>query len=112
MKKFLVLYYSSSTNMEQMSGSTPEQMKAGMDMWMQWAGKAGSSIVELGAPLGEAATFDAKGGHQSARATLGGYSVLQAESMAAMTKVLEGHPHWHAPGASIEVHELMAVPGM
>jgi hypothetical protein len=112
MKKFLVLYHSTSTNMEQMASSSPEQMKAGMDMWMQWAGRAGSSIIELGAPLGAAATVDAKGAHQSMRANLGGYSVLQAESIDALAKVLEGHPHFHAPGASIEVHEIMGMPGM
>lgn len=112
MKKFLVLYHSTSTNMEQMAKSTPEQMKAGMDMWMQWAGKAGGAIVELGAPLGAAATVDATGRHQSVRAGMGGYSILQAESMDAVARVLEGHPHYHAPGATIEVHEVMGMPGM
>lgn len=111
MKKFLVLYHSTSTNMEQMANSTPEQMKAGMDMWMQWAGKAGPAIVELGAPLGSAATVDATGGHQSVRASMGGYSVLQADSIDTIAKVLEGHPHFHAPGASIEVHEVTGMPG-
>ena len=112
MKKFLVLYHSTSTNMEQMASSTPEQMKAGMDMWMQWAAKAGSAIVELGAPLGAAATVNAGGAQRSVRASIGGYSVLQADSLDAVAKVLEGHPHFHAPGASIEVHEVMGMPGM
>ena len=112
MKKFLVLYHSTSTNMEQMASSTPEQMKAGMDLWMRWAGKAGTAIVELGAPLGAAATVDASGGHHDVRASMGGYSVLQAASLDAVAKVLEGHPHFHAPGATIEVHEVMGMPGM
>lgn len=112
MKKFLVLYHSTSTNREQMANSTPEQRKAGIDMWMQWASRAGGAIVEMGAPLGAAETVDGKGARQNIRATLGGYSVLQAESMDVMASLLEGHPHFHSPGASIEVHEVMGMPGM
>ena len=54
MKKFLILYKSSASAMEQMAKSTPEQAKAGMEMWMAWAGKAGPAIVDLGAPVGNA----------------------------------------------------------
>jgi hypothetical protein len=34
MKKFMAVYLAPVTAIEQMSQSTPEQMKAGMDAWM------------------------------------------------------------------------------
>lgn len=112
MKKFLVIYSSSVPALEQMKTVTPEQAKAGMDAWMEWAGKAGPAIVELGAPLGAAASFEAPGTKTDVTSEVGGYSILQAESIDALSKVLVGHPHFRAPGASIRVHELMDMPGM
>jgi hypothetical protein len=52
MKKFLVLYLSSVPAVEQMAKATPEQAKAGMDLWMSWVNKNTGSILEIGSPLG------------------------------------------------------------
>jgi hypothetical protein len=112
MKKFLVIYNSSVSAMDQMKNATPEQAKAGMDAWMQWAGKAGSAIVDLGAPVGPAATFGGNRKRTDIKSNSAGYSILQAESMDALGKVLEGHPHFFSPDASIEAHELLPMPGM
>ena len=54
MTKFMVLYRSSTSARDQMANATPEQMKAGMEAWMQWAGKAGGAVIDLGAPLAPA----------------------------------------------------------
>lgn len=43
---------------------------------------------------------------------IGGYAVMQAESAAALDKLLKDHPHRLAPGASIAVHEFLPMPGM
>ena len=53
MTKFMVLYRSSTSARDQMASASPEQMKAGMEAWMHWAGKAGDAVVDLGAPLDE-----------------------------------------------------------
>ena len=54
MKKFLVLYKAPVASFEQwMKSSTPEQQKAGMEVWMAWGKKAAASIVDMGAPLGK-----------------------------------------------------------
>jgi hypothetical protein len=53
MKRFVILYHAPVSAAQQMASATPEQMKAGMDA-MAWAKKAGSAIVDLGAPLGNA----------------------------------------------------------
>ena len=44
---------------------------------------------------------------------IGGYSVVQAESHDAATKVFgKDHPHLQMPGAWIEIIEIMPLPGM
>ena len=112
MKKFLVLYKASSDAFQQMAKSTPEQQKAGMEAWMNWSKKAGSSIVDMGAPLGKAVRV-AKGGAVSAVPNdLGGYSIMQADSKDALAATMKEHPHFMMPDSSIEIVELMPIPGM
>jgi len=43
---------------------------------------------------------------------VGGYSILQGESLEEINKLLDGHPHFHSPNASIEVREFLSMPGM
>jgi hypothetical protein len=97
--KFLVLYRSPVSAREQMANATPEQAQAGMQAWQAWAVKAGSAIVDLGAPL------DGDG-------DVTGFSILQADSRALLDELLADHPHRHMPGAEIDVLEFMALPGM
>jgi hypothetical protein len=111
MKKFLVIYQSSVSAREQMSRATPEQAKAGMAAWMAWSQKAGTAIVNLGAPVGNPAKISG-GTAADSKSEIGGFSILQAESRDALTALLKEHPHFMAPGASIEIHEFVPMPGM
>jgi len=111
MKKFLVLYKASTAGFEQMMKSTPEQQKAGMDAWMAWSKKAGSSIVDMGAPLGKSLRVAKDGAASPTVNDLGGYSILQGESKEALAQTLKGHPHFMMPDSSIEIVELMPIPG-
>lgn len=112
MKKFLVLYKASAEAFQQAMKSTPEQQKAGMDAWMVWSKKAASSIVDMGAPLGKTMKVTKNGASPSTN-DLGGYSILQGESKEAVAQALKDHPHFKMMGdASIEVVELMPMPGM
>ncbi|MEV6969523.1 YciI family protein [Hamadaea sp. NPDC051192] len=104
MAKYLILYRADKTMNEQMSGSTPEEMKAGMDAWNAWAGKAGSAIVDFGNPTNP---VDDAGGGQP----VGGYSILEATDADALDQILEGHPH-AAQGGTIAIYEIMPMPGM
>ncbi|SRR5581483_1067563 len=109
MATYLVLYRASSDAQEQMANTTPEQAQAGMELWMQWAGKAGGSLVDLGAPLQSVATLGTSGGEDLA---IAGFSILEADSTNAVTKLLEDHPHSHTPGeTAIEVLEFQPIPG-
>jgi hypothetical protein len=110
MKKFLVLYKASPAGFAQMMKATPEQQKAGMDTWMAWGKKAASSIVDMGAPLGKSLRVTPVGVAPSAN-DLGGYSILQGESKEALADTLKGHPHFMMPESSIEIIELMPMPG-
>jgi len=110
MAKFMVLYRASSTVMEQMSNASPEDAQAGMEMWMQWAGKAADAIGDLGAPLAPVGVLGMPVGSEL---QIAGFSILQADSADAVTKLLEDHPHFHTPGdTSIEILEFLAIPGM
>ena len=110
MKKFLVLYESSIPATEQIAKASPEQAKAGMDLWMKWMEKAGKAIIDGGAPLGN--TIAVKGSAAPGAAKVSGYSIFQAESGKELAKLLEDHPHFKAPGTSIEVLEVLSMPGM
>ena len=103
MKKFLVLYHSTVPAREQMAKSTPEQAKAGMDLWMSWMKSAGSALVDGGAPLAPVGSASWK---------VAGYSIIQAKDAAAAEALMKDHPHLKAPGGTIELHEAQAIPGM
>jgi hypothetical protein len=111
MKKFLVLYKAPLESFDQMMKATPEQAKAGMDAWNAWGKKAASSIVDMGAPLGKALTVK-PGSASPTRNDLGGYSIMQAESKEALAKTMEGHPHFMMPNGSIEIVDIVDLPGM
>jgi len=109
MTKFLVLYCAPASAREQMAKATPEQAKAGMDLWMAWSRGVGSALADPGAPVALAAVLGNAG---AAASKIGGYNVLQAASLDAAKKLLDGHPHFHTPGGWIEVFELIKLPGM
>ena len=105
----MVLYRSSVSANEQMTNSTPEQAQAGMEAWMQWAGKAGDHIVDLGSPVASVATV---GKGDGVGQPIGGFSILQGDSRDEITALLDGHPHFQSPGnPSIEVLEFLPMPG-
>jgi hypothetical protein len=111
MTKFLVLYQSTVSAAEQMKHGTPAQAKAGMDAWMAWAGRTGKGLVDMGSPVAATAKVTPSGPGAS-QSQVGGYSILQAESKEALLQTLNNHPHFMAPGASIEVFEFLPMPGM
>ena len=52
-------------------------------------------------------------GASNTKNEVGGYSVVQAESHDAATKIFgQDHPHLMMPGAWIEITEIMPMPGM
>ena len=113
MKKFMVLYMASGPEFEKMmKNSTPEQQKKGMDAWMKWMDANKTSIVDGGAPLGKTKRVDSDGASNT-KNEIGGYSIVQAETAEAATKLFgKDHPHLQMPGGWVEVIEIMHIPGM
>ena len=113
MKKFMALYMAPAAQFEQwMKTVTPEQQKKGMDAWMKWMNANKASIVEGGAPLGETKRVDSRGASDTKNEVCG-YSVVQAESHDAATKIFgKDHPHLQMPGAWIEIMDIMPLPEM
>jgi hypothetical protein len=114
MKKFLVLFMANGAELEtMMKNSTPEQQKQGMDAWMKWMGDHKASFVDGGAPVGKTKHVDAKGVSDTKNEVCG-YSIIQAESADAATKIFgKDQPHLQMmPGAWIEISEIMELPGM
>jgi hypothetical protein len=113
MMKFMVLYMAPSAAFEEMmKNATPAQQQKGMAAWMAWMGANQASLVDAGAPLGRTKRLDAHGA-SDAKNEVGGYSIVQAESHDAATKLFgKDHPHLQVPGAWIEVTEIRTIPGM
>jgi hypothetical protein len=106
MTKYLLLYRSSVSADDAMANATPEQAQAGMEAWMNWAGRAGSALVDLGAPVAESAQVGRGDG------AITGFSILETETTDELLTLLEEHPHLRTPGDSaIEALEFLPVPG-
>lgn len=111
MKKFLVLYKAPTASFDAMRKATPEQQKAGMQAWMNWSEKAKAAIVDMGAPLGKSMRVTPTGA-AAASNDLGGYSIMQAESKEDLAAMMNGHPHFMTPDGTVEIVELVPLPGM
>jgi hypothetical protein len=94
--RFLYLY----------SGGTPPQTeaqgKAMMEAWIAYFNKIAPAILDGGAPFGP--TSKTLGPAAASKAM--GYSIVQAENLAAAAALTDGHPHL-ASGGGIEIFELV-----
>jgi hypothetical protein len=116
MNRYLVLYHSEGalagmTVSEMFANATPEQMAAGMAAWKAWHEKAGSAVLDLGAPVDKSTTIQA-GAAAPSKTSITGYTFLQAGSMEEAVALMKNHPHFHMPGASVQILECLPMPGM
>lgn len=113
-KRFLIIYHAPLDAMAQTVNASPEEMAEGMAMWKAWAKRAGSKLVDLGAPLVNGKRIQPNGSTGSSTRDVTGYSMIEAEDWEDLMALLTGHPHisgWD-PEATIEVHETMFIPDM
>ncbi len=108
LNQYLVTYHAPAAAMKKMKTASPEEMKAGMDMWKKWGKKCGTRLVDFGSPLMPGTNLRADTAATPSKRKLTGYSMIKASSLADAKKMLKGHPHltW-SKGCEIEVHELM-----
>jgi hypothetical protein len=113
-KRFLIIYHVPPEAMEQIANDSPEQQAAGMALWKAWAQKVSDNLADLGAPLMNGKSVNAKGLTKPSNKQVSGYSLLDAEDWEEVLSLVQGNPHisgWH-PDATIEIHETMLIPGM
>ncbi len=108
MPKFMLLYRGPQPDMAAM---TPEMGAAVMEEWNRWFGKVGEAMKDGGTPLMPGGNVSPSGaGEQPVDAN--GYSVIEAADLAAAKALLDGHPHLKDPKNSVDVLEMLPIPGM
>ena len=116
MKKFFALYqmpmslietWRNTTSADQRKAAEQEMMQA----WMKWMKDNEKSIVDPGGPLGKTKRITGAGVADT-RNDLTGYTIVQAESHEDAVKIFNGHPHLRLPQTTVDLMELVAIPGM
>jgi len=74
-----------------MQDQTPEQSAAQMEAWGQWISKLGPALTDVGAAFGQRVAVADSGTTRDA-GDLNGYSVVEAESLAAARSLTDNHP--------------------
>ena len=113
MKKFIAVYKAPAEEMQKMITSmTPETRKTSMEEWMKWMTAHKADIADDGAPFGKTKQVTASG-IADIRNDLGGYTIVSAETHEEAAKFFSDNPHLKmAPSASIEIMEIVTMPGM
>ena len=84
----------------------------GMAAWKAWAEKYQAAIANMGGPLGKTKKVSAQGIEDIAN-EMGAFTVVNAASHEAATKMFENHPHYTIfPGERVEVMPVLPIPGM
>lgn len=111
MAKYMILYNSNASASELMANATPEEMLASMNEWIAWKDEAIKTVgFDFGMPLQarSAVTMD---GTTDSDSQVSGYSTMESD-FDSITELLKKHPHLKRQGASIEVLEMLPMPGM
>ena len=113
MPKYLLLYNSSASASELMAGSSKDQMKARLAEWYQWRDDAESQgfKFEFGSPLQARDRVTPEGVTVSDNPA-SGHSYIEGESKDTLLKLLKTHPHLQREGATIDVLEMLTMPGI
>ena len=112
MKNYIIIYHAPAESLEASGEQTPEQIEENMKPWMEWAGRLGSQLVDLGQPLMGGVRLNEDGSSSPSSREVAGYSIIQANDMDEAKSLMQGHPHlsWGG-GCQIEIHETMVLPG-
>lgn len=114
MQKFLVLYCMPSQGLEEWMKlpeetrkSQEEDLKAKWDVWA----KENASLLKDTGGAGKTKRVTGNGVADTKNDVML-YSLVEADSHEAATKIFEGHPHLLIPGAWIDVMPMNQLPGM
>ena len=93
MKKFLLMFQSPPSAMEEMMKATPEQQAAIMKPWMEWKNLMGDKIVDLGSPLQGSKLLKSNGTETSEQSKTDGFTIIQAKDFDEVKSLLKTHPN-------------------
>ncbi len=100
MAKFLFVYYGG------MAETDPVKQKESMDAWMKWFSGLGKAVVDPGNPTMPGKMLSKGGSKDIRRDPVTGYSVVQAENLAAAIKMAQGSPQITV-GGRLAVYSVM-----
>jgi len=108
MANFMMIYKGEATDMADL---TEEQAQGVMAKWMAWIEGVGAALVDVGTPFGPSASV-VDDGSSGAAASLTGYSIVEADDLAAAKGLADGHPYLSegAGNYAIDIYELTPVP--
>lgn len=89
MPKYMLTFHGEMT-MEDMP-TDPDAVQAMMAVWGAWYESMGDGLVDGGAPFSVSTAVDATG-DTDAPAQLSGYTIIQADDLAAATEIAKGSP--------------------
>lgn len=91
---------------------TPEAGKESMEKWKAWAADLGSALVNPGTPVGITKVLTKDGvSNDPSPHPIAGFSILEAADMETALEMLKDCPHIHLMGGSLEISEMMQMPG-
>ena len=88
--------------------ASPEEQQAQMQKWEAWFGTLGGAVSDIGNPFGASATVKDGGSVAGGASRLGGYSVIEADSLDDATAKATGCPVLES-GGTVEVYEAIAM---
>lgn len=112
MAKYMILYNSDESPKDMMANASPEDMKTSMGEWIQWRDEASKKFkVEFGMPM-QVVTRVSPDGTGKSDSRVSGHGTLEGGSYDDLVGLLKSHPHLKRPGASIDVFEILGMPGL
>ncbi len=100
MSRFLVTYHGGGMP------SDPALAQQARAAFGEWVAKAGKAVIDPGAPLRPG--IRVSNGDQTPEVAIGGYSILEAATLADAVDILRSHP-FVARGGTLQVDEAIAV---
>jgi len=100
MNKFLVTYHGSGMP------DDPEMIEQAKSAFGNWVAGAGDAIVDPGAPVKMTGQVASEGATEAVQ--VGGYSIIQADSVDDAKAVLSSHPYV-ARGGTLQLNQILDV---
>ncbi|MEP7204999.1 MAG: hypothetical protein ABI716_02295, partial [Candidatus Saccharibacteria bacterium] len=97
---------------ESMAEVSPEEMQASMGEWIAWRDEVVKKVgFDFGLPL-EAVGLVTSDGVGESYSHVSGYSTMETDSKEEVLDLLRNHPHLKQPGATIDVLQILPMPGV